>query len=51
MNVRPYVLAPTEQQTTEVKTVKTINEYGVKVEYTNNKTVISSTENIKIAVA
>ena len=50
VKVKPYVSTQKEQIKKEVKTVKTVNEYGVKVEYTNDKTVLTSTPNIKTAV-
>ena len=51
VKVKPYVLKPSEQVTTkEVKNVKIVNEFGVKVEYTNDRTVLTADENIKTAV-
>ena len=52
IKVQPYVLIPTSITTkTEIKTVKQVTDTGVKIEYTNNKTVLTTSQNIKIAVA
>lgn len=51
IKVQPYVLVPTSTTKTETKTVKQVTEFGVKVEYTNDKTELASSQNVKIAVA
>ena len=51
VKVKPYVLTPSEQTVKEVKTVKMVNEQGIKVEYTNDRKVLSETSTVKTAVA
>ncbi len=43
-------IATIEQTTVESKTVKTVTEYGVKVQYTTDQQTISSNQNVNVAV-
>lgn len=51
IKVRPYVSTEDKVVSKEVKTVKKVNEFGVKVEFTNDRAVIKNTQTVKIAVA
>lgn len=50
IGVQSDISTTMEHSTHEIKTVKMITESGVKVDYTNNKEVISSNQNINVAI-